>query len=534
MKSFILSLLCPLIFAYPYPTEHIYPGHNVWPKPINQKFNSKYISIRPTTIIYNVDHCDSINSAYYRFLEQIKDHETFSNQIFFTNKTYNLVDLQVEYESCENYPHAEMDEKYWIEVTEKTIKISAASNWGIIHGFTTLNQLVWSDNDPLQSKSSIPPRYENLNLTSITDYPFLKYRGVMIDSARHFLPIKIIKRQLEIMSINKFNVLHWHLTDDESFPYRSETFPQLLNPWRDDAVYTKAELIDLIDFAANLGIRIIPEIDTPGHTNSWKNVSPDFTSKCDKFQDNAGYTKPLNPAIEGNYQILTGLFAEFRSIFKDKLIHIGGDEVSMDCWDYDPEVKKLKQKLNLHSNSEVEKYYVERLLKIVNQNKFTPIAWEEVYENQDNLSKEVIVEVWKSWTYTQVLPRILNSGQSVILSAPWYLDLIVYGEDRSWKRYYNEKLDPRLYGGEACIWAEFVDETNLESQLWPMASAIAERIWSNPKELNPKEMTRARLGYFRCYLRSLGFEPKPLFPNQVCDYSQTDVFEELDWLDERL
>ena len=573
------------------PHEKILPGE-IWPKPKSINIQQDYISISQNSVTFLHNKCSSVNSAYLRFFERLYDNryeysepESPSNEIEILQ--FDHIKINVNYKLCEHYPHQNMSENYSFKICKNKIDINADSNFGIIHAFTSLEQMLWDQN-------------KNLNISEISDEPFIKYRGIHIDSARHFLPMKVIKRQVEIMRINKFNVLHWHITDDESFPYVSKIYPNLTNPWTnpnnptEKYVYTMAEIEDLIEFSANLGIRVIPEFDTPGHTASWSGVSKDFIAKCnaqrtsgqirtkrstispdaDQFyydendnenievedeeiysrdkrktfssanQVNKGhYSAPINPTLEKNYQIIQNLFNELRTLFKDQYLHIGGDEVGAECWEHDPQIKKFMKEHHIKEAKDLNKYYIHKLLKLVAKTKFTPIAWEEVWENifmnpdykdfydNEEIKNEVLIEVWKSWTYQRTLPVILGEGYKVILAAPWYIDLIAYGE-KTWRRYYAEQLDERLYGCEACLWSEFVDETNYESVLWPSASAVAERCWSNPEEIEADDHVRARIGHFRCYMRGLGYTPRPLFPNGPCwgENEEDDVTEEeIDW-----
>jgi len=559
-----------VINAYPTPDIDLYPGESIWPKPQDIEMSKKYISITKSTLEFEATDCDSINSAFMRFIDKVTEYEINDNkqtsnidQNDIILKFYPIVKLKVDYQVCEKLPNVDMNEKYTLAVganleelpsfkignkldyygnSEKnsyktiprnsneenlkfsnSITIQANSNWGILHAFTTLSQMLFKG--------------QNLNITKISDYPKVNYRGILLDTSRHYLPISTLKRQLEIMHINKFNVFHWHIVDDNSFPFQSKVYPKLLNPWTPDAIYTIDDVSELIDFAGNLGIRIIPEFDTPGHTQSWENVDKKFITKC---PHTAGkFSRPLNPTFSKNYEIITNLYKELRDTFKDDLIHIGGDEVAQECWAANKQILKFMEDRNITSIKQLESNYIAQLLKIVKNENFVSIVWEDVWQNfedesrrkggRNKLPKHVIVECWKSWTYNYVLPNILQEGYKVILSAPWYLDLIKYGE--SYKRYYEENLPKNLYGGEACLWSEFVDETNLESRLWPSASAVAERLWTNPHTLRVNDYISERLNNFRCYLRNLGYEAQPVFPSAPCSgESGFDEKFEIDWV----
>ena len=171
-----------------------------------------------------------------------------------------------------------------------------------------------------------------INCTEITDYPDFPHRGLLLDTSRHYIPVNVIKQTLEAMAINKMNVFHWHLTDDQSFPYQSEKYPNLskLGAYTADMIYKKNSIRSILNFAHDRGIRVIPEFDSPGHTRSWGVAYPQLLSNC--TVDNTTLFGPLNIADKFTYDFMHEFFNEVSNLFPDTYVHLGGDEVDSKCW----------------------------------------------------------------------------------------------------------------------------------------------------------------------------------------------------------
>ncbi|KAG7257861.1 hypothetical protein CRUP_000024 [Coryphaenoides rupestris] len=287
------------------------------------------------------------------------------------------------------------------------------------------------------------------------------------------------------MAMNKMNVFHWHIVDDPSFPYQSTTFPQLsekgaYHPYTH--VYTPADVKMIIEFARMRGIRVVPEFDTPGHTQSWGKGQTNLLTTCYSGADPSGTFGPVNPIVNTTYDFMKQLFKEISTVFPDPYIHLGGDEVDFDCWKSNPDVQKWMAEQGFGKDyTKLESFYIQKWLK-----------------------PDTVVNVWIGSRLAEELFNVTAAGFTTILSAPWYLDLISYGQD--WQRYY--KVEPLSFkgsdaqnklviGGEACLWGEFVDSTNLTPRLWPRASAVAERLWS-AKDVTDINDAYSRLVRHRC------------------------------------
>ncbi|KYO48587.1 hypothetical protein Y1Q_0004000 [Alligator mississippiensis] len=408
------------------------------------------------------------------------------------------------------YPGATSSEAYNLHVTEPVAILKAEKVWGALRGLETFSQLVYEDD------------YGSffINESEITDFPRFAHRGILLDTSRHYLPLKTIFTNLDAMAFNKFNVFHWHIVDDHSFPYQSITFPDLSNKgsYSYNYVYTPSDISLVIEYARLRGIRVIPEFDTPGHTQSWGKGQKDLLTPCYNGEQPSGSFGPVNPILNTTYKFMTAFFKEISSTFPEVFIHLGGDEVDFTCWKSNPDVNKFMKQQGLGTDyAKLESYYVQKILDIVSSFNKGYVVWQEVFDNGAKLKPDTVVEVWIGNQYSAELSRVTRAGFTTILAAPWYLDYISYGQD--WKKYYSveplnflgsQKQKSLVIGGEACLWGEFVDATNLTPRLWPRASAIAERLWSSQNVTNLSDAYN-RLTKHRCRMLGRGIAAEPVY-----------------------
>ncbi|CAJ0602866.1 unnamed protein product [Cylicocyclus nassatus] len=447
-----------------------------------------------------------------------------------------LITVKVAGDCPKSVPKHGENEEYKLVVTEDGATISAETVWGAIRGIDSLSQLIFYD----QEKGKY-----NIRTVEIYDFPRFPLRGLMIDTSRHFLSMKVIKRQLEIMAMNKMNVLHWHLVDSESFPYVSKKFPNLakVGAYSPKHQYTPKDVQEIIDFARIRGIRVIPEFDLPGHTGSWQG-QPELLTEC---FDSAGKPTHLpnlvDPSKNSTFEFLEEFLNEVVETFPDEYMHLGGDEVEdfiVDCWARNPKIKKFMEEKSFNNTRLLENYFFERLYAVLANLKVKKrrIFWQEVFDN--NIPEEnSIIHVWKGSTHEEILHKVKNvtaNGFGAIVSACWYLNYIKYGAD--WKdsipeyspsnsRYYycdptnfegTDEQKALVLGGIAAIWGEMVDDTNIESRLWPRASAVAERLWSPKENTKTAEEAWPRMHEQRCRMVARGFRFQPTNNPDFCPY----------------
>uniref|UniRef100_A0A8C2CZT6 Beta-hexosaminidase n=1 Tax=Cyprinus carpio TaxID=7962 RepID=A0A8C2CZT6_CYPCA len=480
---------------------------SLWPLP--QKFQSSAVAFKLSPASFQIVHakqssagpsCSILVNAFRRYFEymfgDLKKHEKSRKKVYDSD----LAELQVWITSadpeCDGYPSLQADESYELSVDEPSAVLKAANVWGALRGKRNSTMEFYS--------KGRKQAYIYISLLNI-----------------HTTIKRSVVSLLCSMAMNKFNVFHWHIVDDPSFPYMSRTFPDLsqkgaYHPFTH--VYTPSDVKMVIEFARMRGIRVIPEFDTPGHTQSWGNGQLDLLTPCYSGSSPSGTFGPVNPILNSSYDFMTQFFKEISTVFPDAYIHLGGDEVDFSCWKSNPDIKKFMVQQGFGTDySKLESFYIQRLLDIVAATKKGYMVWQEVFDNGVKLKDDTVVEVWIGNKMEEELQNVTGAGFTTILSAPWYLDYISYGQD--WQRYY--KVEPLNFpgtdaqkklviGGEACLWGEYVDATNLTPRLWPRASAVAERLWSD-KSVTDVGNAYKRLVQHRCRMVKRGIPAEPLF-----------------------
>ncbi|XP_028968300.1 beta-hexosaminidase subunit beta [Galendromus occidentalis] len=351
--------------------------------------------------------------------------------------------------------------------------------------------------------------------------------------------MKTLKQNLDAMAQNKFNVFHWHIVDDQSWPLQMEHFPNLTDAaYHPRLVYSQRDVAELVQYARLRGIRVIPEIDSPGHSQALGKVFPNILTPCygTGGRGSADYPRfaayeMLNPMNDYTYDVMREIIREVNRVFPDDYIHLGMDEVYYDCWRSSPEIKDFMRKRNMSSVSQVEQHYVKRTLDNVKKLGAKYMIWQDPIDNGVEAAPDTVVGVWKSgyaYSWQEYLITAARNGYKIVLSAPWYLNYISYGQD--WEKYYTvEPLDfpasakdkELVIGGEACMWGEYVDGTNAISRLWPRASAVGERLWS-ARNVKDVEEAKYRLDEHRCRMLRRNLPVQPIL-NGYCGGYDADA-----------
>lgn len=405
------------------------------------------------------------------------------------------------------FPALGDDESYWLTIDRREARIEAAEEWGVLRALATLTQLVQAD-----------PDVPHLPVLTVDDAPRFPWRGLMIDTARHFVSVETLRRTLDAMALFKVNVLHLHLSDDQAFRFASRAYPELADAQQR---YRADELRQLVREAADRGIRVVPELDVPGHVASWLAVHPEWglgepvTGPSKRFGAHACCLDPDNPSA---VQAAQTLFGELAEIFPDRFVHFGGDEVLL------PDVAEIGG-LQAAFNAPV----VARLRQLDK----APIAWDEAIH--PGLPRDVVIQAWRG---TAARARALAAGFDTIHSAGYYLDLS-YPADLHYlsdpeqgpepdlvsdarlahvrpgldmlQRVWNANApggrtgpgEGRVLGGEACMWTELVTDDLLPLRVWSRMPAVAERLWSDAAVRDVEDMYR-RLTAAHALLASTG------------------------------
>jgi hexosaminidase len=364
------------------------------------------------------------------------------------------------------------NESYSLEVTNSGATLTAPNPLGVLRGLQTFLQLV-----------SATPSGFAVPAISIQDQPRFPWRGLLIDVGRHFIPLDTLKRNLDGMAAVKMNVLHLHLSENQGFRIESKKFPKLQELGSDGLYYTQAEMRDLISYAADRGIRVVPEFDMPGHSTAWFVGYPELGSGKGPYQIDRhwGVRDPaMNPTQERTYKFLDAFIGEMAKLFPDRYFHIGGDEVNGKEWDANPRIQEFMHAHEIKSNAALQAYFNKRVQAIVSKHGKIMMGWDEIL-NPD-LPKSIVIQSWRGQAS---LAQATQQGFSGLLSTGYYLDL----NQPAAQHYAGDPLTgpsanltpeqtQRILGGEACMWTEYVSAETLDSRIWPRNAAIAERLWS--------------------------------------------------------
>eukprot|EP00096_Caligus_rogercresseyi_P016428 TRINITY_DN907_c0_g1_i3.p1 TRINITY_DN907_c0_g1~~TRINITY_DN907_c0_g1_i3.p1 ORF type:complete len:539 (+),score=55.11 TRINITY_DN907_c0_g1_i3:60-1676(+) len=529
-----LLLLLQLLFVPPVWPHQARPGPwitpsegKIWPQPqIQMNGNTSFTLQRESFKIKlspSASKCGVLSLVSKRFMDRIFPpliRLDFENMIH-SSGDLNSLDVRLLGNNCEDVPYLHMDESYELKINTDDRPgeaiLTSASVWGLLRGLESFSHLVHVNQDG---------RYE-IRSTYIRDYPRFSYRGVLIDSSRHFLSKKLILDTLDLMEMNKFNVLHWHISDDPSFPYVSKKFPELSKKGAYDSkthVYTPEDVTEIIEYGRLRGIRILPEFDTPGHTQSWGLGIPHLLTPCYTGSQPNGLYGPINPILNSTYEFLDAFFDEVSHTFKYEYIHLGGDEVSFDCWKSNPSIRAFMKTHKIQSYAALESYYIQKVLQIVKSKGKKYIVWNEVFDNKNNVTSDTVIHIWIG-NYTEKVNEVTKAGLEVIMSEGWYLNYISYGSD--WMPKY--RIDPQgfsgtdeqkklVVGGEACMWGEYVNNHNLSPRLWPRGSAIGERLWSSAT-VNDTKKAAPRIQEMQCRLLQRGYDVEPIIGPGFCPYT---------------
>jgi len=364
------------------------------------------------------------------------------------------------------------DESYHLVVSKNSVELTAPNPLGVLHGLQTFLQLV-----------HITPQGFAVPTVTIDDQPRFAWRGLMIDVGRHFMPVPVIERNLDGMEAVKLNVFHWHLSEDQGFRVESKEFPLLTEKGSGGRFYTQDQIHEVIDYARDRGIRVVPEFDMPCHTTAWFAGYPQLASAAGPFQIEKkwGVFDPaMDPSRESTFEFLDKLIGEMSGLFPDAYFHIGGDECDGKEWDANPSIRAFMKEHGLKDDAALQSYFTERVQKLVVAHHKIPEGWDEVL--QPDTARDVVIQSWRG---PKGLAQAARQGNQVLLSNGYYIDL----NQPSSEHYLVDPLGgegatltaeqkARVLGGEATMWSEYVTPENIDSRIWPRTAAIAERLWS--------------------------------------------------------
>src|SRR5437773_1814892 len=419
---------------------------------------------------------------------------TVSNDPAASDNTATLV-IQCE-RAGETVPSLKENESYSLEVTDKQARLVAPTVVGALRGLETFLQLLQGDRDGYY-----------LPGIRIQDQPRFQWRGLLIDVGRHYEPMEVLKRNLDAMAAVKLNVFHWHLTEDQGFRVESRKFPKLHALGSDGFFYTQDQVREIIAYARDRGIRVMPEFDIPGHSTSWLVGYPELGSAPGPFkiERGAGIFEPaLDPTREQTYKFLDGFLGEMAALFPDAYMHIGGDENEGKQWDRNPQIQAFMKEKGIKDNHALQAYFNQRILQILQKHHKKMIGWDEILH--PDLPKDAVIQSWRG---PASLADAAKKGYEGILSAGYYIDLIFPAS----QHYLADPIPQNttltaeeakhVLGGEATMWGEWVSPETIDSRIWPRTAAIAERLWS-PRNVTDIDDMYRRLAVISRQLEELG------------------------------
>lgn len=412
-------------------------------------------------------------------------------------------------------------EAYRLNVEPRNITVEAGTTVGCFYGLQSLMQMLYN-----VGKSG------QVACGEISDQPRYQWRGLMLDESRHFFGETEVKKILDLMALQKLNKFHWHLTDSHGWRIEIKQYPLLAkvggignfsDPQAEAKFYTQKQISDIVQYAAERFIEVIPEIDMPGHATAAVKAYPEFSGGgSPKYPD---FT--FNPGKEETYRFLTNVLKEVASLFPSGYIHIGGDEVSFgnQQWTGFPEIKQLMKRENLNDLKGVEHYFLRRMADSIQKIGKTMIGWDEVVTA--GLTNHPVVMWWRH-DQPQMLDMALKNGYEVILCPriPLYFDFVQDDSHKSGRKWqgkyapmesvYNFPSDkftngvsistPLIKGIQANLWTETMHTADrLEFMTFPRMSALAEAAWTNQMVKNftnfQKRMTAMKEIYRKSEVR---------------------------------
>ena len=488
---FLLALLIPKS------SRAQQPVLNLMPMPASAQPGTGSLRVDSTFSVSLTGHLEPrLERSVERFLQQLARQTALPISLQPSKAAPTTLVIRTDHASKEIQQVGE-DESYVLEVTSAGARLTAPTPLGTLHGLQTFLQLVDVSSDGFTAPA-----------LTIQDQPRFPWRGLMIDSARHFIPMDVIRRNLDGMEAVKMNVFHWHLSDNQGFRVESKRLPKLHEMGSDGLYYTQEEIRELIAYARDRGIRVVPEFDVPGHSTAWFVAHPELASAPGPYEIERrwGVFDPaVDPTKESTYKFLDEFIGEMAKLFPDQFSHVGGDEVNGKQWNANQQIQEFMRAHGIKNNEALQAYFNKRLQAIVEKHGKSMIGWDEIFD--PSLPKDITIHSWRGQAS---LAAAAKQGYRGLLSNGYYLDL-------GWPAARHYAVDPmsgdaanlspeeqqRILGGDSCMWAEYVNAENIDSRIWPRNAAIAERLWS-PAEVRDPAAMYARLNFISTRLELLG------------------------------
>lgn len=515
MQKIILFLFLSIIYLNGYSQSRGEKDSlSIIPQPVSVSLQKGYFLLKPQAATISADkNAADVAVFLSNLLHQVYGYslKNDSRQML-TSSITNKVDIELR---INKKPDASIgDEGYTLKVNPHQVILSANKPQSLFYGIQTLMQLLPPNgNDNEQTKNT----EFKIPCVDITDYPRFGYRGMMLDVSRHFFTKEFIKKYIDEMAKYKFNVFHWHLTDDQGWRIEIKGLPKLteVGAWRvprtgkwgtfelpqrgekatDGGYYTQDDIREIVKYAKQRFINILPEIDVPAHSLALIASYPNLSCTQVQYQVSPQYAPQseddvLCVANDSTWLMLDKIFTQVAQLFPYEYIHTGGDEADRKFWMKDPKDIALMQKEGIKTPEELQSYFERKLEKLIISKGKKMIGWDEIVEG--GLAPEATVMSWRGMKggieaakmghhviMTPILETYLSRKQgdpSVEPFGPGILRLSICYQFEP----VPDKVDPKfILGGQASTWTEKIPNyRHLEYMTWPRAMAIAEVLWS--------------------------------------------------------
>jgi len=463
------------------------------PQAIELTQQEGYFNIDKNTKIVTSEYLKS--EAHY-LKNLLEESSKFKSNIVIGNNISEQENIIYLKEDSQLLEELNSKESYTITSSKFKIEIVGGSSDGIMRGIQTLRQLFIDDFHKKQKRNSW-----QLPLVTIKDAPKFEHRGLLFDSGRHFFEVSTVKKYIDLLAFYKMNVFHWHLTEDQGWRIEIDNYPKLTEVGayrvqKDSSIYggfySKEQIKEVVKYASERHITIIPEIELPGHSLAALAAYPELSCTGDSIDvtNEWGVFKDIYcTGNEDTFTFLENVLTEVMELFPSKYIHIGGDEAPKLRWE---SCQKCQQRIideHLEDEHELQSYFIQRIEKFLHKNNRLLIGWDEILEG--GLSPTATVQSWRGENGGIVAAK---NNQFAIMSptSHCYFD---YGvETIDIEKVYNFDPIPSglpankhqfIKGGECNLWSEHIpNEKNLDSKVFPRVFAMSEVLWSYPKERN--------------------------------------------------
>ena len=424
---------------------------------------------------------------------KIREFELFKKQLknYFPKKT--IFSKSTSSKNFEIKIDETIDEDasfYELSIGQEFIVVKGGEK-GVFYGLQTLFQLIVLNYDSISNSIRLP-------CLEIKDQNSFEHRGFLMDCCRHFFPVKTIKKYIDLLAIYKMNVLHWHLTEDQGWRIEIDKYPKLntVGSWREDSTgkyggfYTKKEIREIVKYAKERYIEVIPEIELPGHSQAAIASYPFLSCESKQIQvaNSWGVFKDIYCAGNDSVFIfLEDIFQEITELFPSNRIHIGGDEAPKFRWENCEKCQKRMAQENLKDEHELQSYFIERIAKDLEKKNKSIIGWDEIIESKIN--SDVTIQSWRGFSGGI---QAVKEGKKTIMSptSHCYFDYDINSIDLEKVYTFNpipseiDSLESELIiGGECNLWSERIpSEKELDRKTFPRLLAMSEVLWTYRKD----------------------------------------------------